>query len=139
MKAIVIMLTVLFACSTNAGLVDNDTPLMVVIKLQSAEAQLNFDIAKKYVNVEKVYNDFPGELDAEEKWKEIQKFYSTIGKSKKFTNQIAYFKYRIDETIKNNTATVTFTALNEKAMVKEIVYTLEREEKWMVVGIKYVN
>ena len=117
-----------------------DTPLVTVIKLQSAEALLNFEEAKKYIDLEKVFEENPESNDVEKEWKEMLTFFHNIGKDKKFTNQLKYFNYDIREEIKGNKAEVSFAAYNKEAHIKEIIYSLDKlKDRWRVIDIQHVN
>ncbi len=117
-----------------------ETPLVSVIKLKSAEAVLNFEEAKKYIDLDKVFEKSPEPRDVEKQWKEMVTFLYNLGNDKKFTNQFKYFNYRISEVIDQPKAQVVFTAINEDSQIKKITYSLDmRDEKWLVVGIEKVN
>jgi len=113
-----------------------ESPLACVIKLHSAEESLSFEIAKKYIDIRKVY----GTLDtnnksAEDIWKEYLSFNYSLGTSKKFINKFLYHKYKIIEKRDKNRSFVEFISLNGK---KSITYSLEIvDEKWKVVKIVY--
>ncbi|MBG6130740.1 SepF-like predicted cell division protein (DUF552 family) [Aquimarina sp. EL_43] len=117
-----------------------ETPLVSVIKLKSAEAVLNFEEAKKYIDLDKVFEKSPELRDVEKQWKEMVTLFYNLGNDKKFTNHFKYFNYRISEVVKQSKAEVIFAKINKESQVKEIVYSLEnREENWVVVDIEYTN
>ena len=111
-----------------------EPPLATIIKLNSAEEIKSFDIAKKYIDVERVYgNKSKGNESAEDIWKNIVTFNNNLGNSKKFTNKFLYHKYDIFEKIDNKKSTVKFKSENQK---KLIIYSLEIiDGRWKVVGI----
>jgi len=74
-----------------------ESPFSVVIKLQSAEALLQFDKAKKYIDIESVYSKYieDSTKTAEDIWKDYLNFnYSISSSSPKFTNVFKYYNYR---------------------------------------------
>ncbi len=141
MKNLIIILLVVLSLSCNGQDVNmKDTPIITVIKLQSSEVLLNFDEAKRYIDVEKVYGKNPESKDPQEEWKEMVTFFYNIGTNKKFTNQFKYFDYNIIEMTNGSTAKVNFTAINNEVMIKEIVYSLDKlNDRWKVVSIQYIN
>ncbi|WP_103863400.1 hypothetical protein [Aquimarina sp. I32.4] len=117
-----------------------ETPLMSVIKLQAAEAVLNFEEAKKYIDLDKVFEKFPESHDVEKQWKEMITVLHNLGNNKKFTNQFKYFNYTITENVNNSKAKVSFVAIDKGSKIKEISYSLyEIDNKWKVFDIQYVN
>ena len=137
--AIGIIILLCFSMSCNNGNKAN-SPLAIVIKLQAAETMADFEEAKKYIDIDKVYSNHPASINPEEAWKESITFFYNLGKDKKFTNVFKYYKYDIQETILKNNATVTFKALSRGDNIKEIVYRLElRKNDWIVIGIDYIK
>ncbi|UOB17664.1 hypothetical protein [Abyssalbus ytuae] len=142
MKNLIMILLVVLSVSCNGQ--DNnmkDTPIVTVIKLQSSEALLNFDEAKKYIDVEKVFGENPeSKKSPQEEWKEMVTFFYNLGDNKKFTNQFKYFNYNITETIDVSNAKVKFAAINQDSHIKEIIYSLDKiKDRWKVTNIQYVN
>ncbi len=118
----------------------DDTPLITVIKLQSAERILNFEAAKRYIDINRVYSKHPESTSPEKEWRTMLEFFYNIGQDNKFTNAFDYHAYRIQEEIKKNKAVVSFISENPKSGIKKIKYTLElQENRWVVVDIKYVK
>lgn len=129
----IIWITIM-ACS-NA---QQDTPLVTVVKLQSAESMADFEAAKNYIDVNRVYSKYPESKSPEEEWRSMVEFFYNIGQDKKFTNCFKHYNYQIREEIDNNKATVSFTSNEPKSSIKEIIYTLElQEKKWLIVGIDF--
>jgi len=141
MKNLIIILLVCLSVSCNGqGNNMKDTPIVTVIKLQSSEASLNFDEAKQYIDVEKVFGKNPESKNPQEEWKEMVTFFYNLGSDKKFTNQFKYFNYNITETIDVSNAKVKFVAINQDSHIKEIIYSLNRlNDRWKVTDIQYVN
>lgn len=141
MKNLIIILLVCLTVSCNGQ--DNnmkDTPIVTVIKLQSSEALLNFDEAKQYIDIEKVFGKNPESKNPQEEWKEMVTFFYNLGSDKKFTNQFKYFNYNITETIDVSNAKVKFVAINQDSHIKEIIYSLNKQkDRWKVTDIQYVN
>ena len=69
-----------------------DTPTVTVVKLKSAEALMNFEEAKKYIDLQKVFKENPEPQNVEKEWKEVVALFYNMGNDKKFTNQ---FKKKI--------------------------------------------
>ena len=137
----ILLITVLFFSQCSKSNLDlmNDTPLIVVIKFISAESQLKFEIAKTYMDVDKVFSNSPDSLNVEEEWKEMNRTFYALGSSKKFTNEFSCFNYEIDETINVDEAFVTFTSIDQKVMIKKIIYKLHKTDTWKIVAIEYLN
>ncbi|RNL88555.1 hypothetical protein ED312_08590 [Sinomicrobium pectinilyticum] len=134
----------LFVLSVSCNGQDNnmkDTPLVTVIKLQSSEALLNFDEAKQYMDIEKVFGENPeSKKSPQEEWKEMVTFFYNLGGNKKFTNQFKYFDYNIAEIIKVSNAQVKFVAIDKDSHIKEIIYSLDKiKDRWKVTDMQYVN
>jgi hypothetical protein len=116
-----------------------ETALITVIKLISAEEQANFDIAQNFIDINRVYKDIP-ENKRKSSWNEFVLFNKNLGKDKKFTNSFKYYDYEINENIKANHAEVIFTSIILSSKIKSIVYHLEFEKRhWIVTGIKYIK
>jgi len=117
-----------------------NSPLAIVVKLQAAETLADFEEAKKYIDVDKVYSNHPDSISPEEAWKESVTFLYNLGKDKKFTNVFKYYKYDIRETIMKDKATVSFKALSRGDSIKEILYRLELyKNDWKIIGIDYIK
>jgi hypothetical protein len=117
-----------------------ETPIITVIKLQSSEALLNFDEAKKYIDIEEVFGKNPESKNPQEEWKEMVTFFYNLGNNKKFTNQFKYFNYNITETINSSKSKVKFKSINQESRIKEIIYSLDKlDNRWIVVDIQYIN
>jgi hypothetical protein len=126
MRFVFLIVTLMFACQRE------------VMKLQSAEAEMKFEEAKKYIDVASVFRNYPNSQDPEREWRESVTFFYNIGNTKKFTNRFRYYNYDILESVNSNNAEVRFVATNKTAHLKEIVYSLRREdESWRVVEIEY--
>lgn len=113
------------------------TPFVTVVKLKSAEENLQIDEAMQYIDVVQVYSKL-GSKDPIEDWKKRIKFEYNLGKDKKFSNAFGYFKYDIEETIIDHKAFVCFTDKDTNSSIRKINYKLEKcEGKWIVVSIDY--
>ena len=135
---LLILLTDAIIMNSCRSQLNNDSPFMVVVKLQSAENDLAFDEAKNYIDVERVYSVYPESTNPEKEWIEAQHFFYNLGKDKKFSNTFAYYKYRIEEVKGNKQSMVKFIAKDVNDPIKEIVFSLEFiESRWMVVAISY--
>lgn len=118
----------------------SQSPIVTVIKLQSAEALMNFEEAKKYIDLNRVFEENPESHDVEKEWKEMVTFFYNVGNDKKFTNQFKYFNYNITETIDDSKAKVKFTPINQNNQIKEIIYSLDKlDDSWKVVDIQHIN
>jgi hypothetical protein len=134
---IIIILCFSMACNNENKA---NSPLAIVIKLQAAETLADFEEAKKYIDVEKVYSNHPDSINPEEAWKESITFFYNLGNDKKFTNVFKYYKYDIREAITKDKATVSFKALSSGDSIKEILYTLELyKNDWKIIGIDYIK
>ena len=117
-----------------------NSPLAVVIKLQAAETLADFEEARKYIDIEKVFSNQPDSVNPEVAWKESVMFFYNLGQNKKFTNVFKYYKYDIHETISKDRATVSFKALSSGDIIKEILYRLELyKNEWKVIDIDYIK
>lgn len=135
---ILIAYIIFFIISCKSNNLIKESPLACVIKLHSAEESLSFEIAKKYIDIEKVYEALVTKnKTAEDIWKEYIRFNYSIGKSKKFTNKFLYHKFNIFEIIKKNEGIEKFISTNGK---KSIIYSLEIiNGKYKIVKIFYNN
>jgi hypothetical protein len=123
MKNILLLTSILIlfsSCEKDNNPKMKESPLAIVIKLKSAEALINFEEAKKYIDLKRVFEKITEPLDAEEEWKKINTFFHSLGTNKKFTGQFKYFNYKINEIINKSNATVTFTSINKDAQIKKI-------------------
>jgi hypothetical protein len=133
-----LVLMILVSC--NSKMTQIESPLAIVIKLISAESLANFDEAKKYIDVEKVYSNGIDTLSAEQAWKNQVLFFCNIGKDKKFTNNFKYYNYIIKEEQKGENAEVVFESIHPEDSISKIVYKLIQEDKtWRVVKIDYLK
>ncbi|WP_282086663.1 hypothetical protein [Aquimarina algiphila] len=141
MKYFIIMIAIITSLGCNGQKREvTETPLITVIKLQAAEANLNFEEAKKYIDFEAAFKKHPESENPEKEWKEMVSFFYNLGNTKKFTNQFKYFNYKINEVVEKSRAKVIFTTINKGSRIKEIIYSLEKREKnWVVINIEYTN
>jgi hypothetical protein len=115
-----------------------ESPLTTVIKLISAESFADFEEAKKYIDIEKVYSGHTDTLSADQAWKNQVLFFYNIGKDRKFTNNFKYYNYIIKEEQKGENAEVVFESMLHDASITEILYKLTLHGKtWVVVKIEY--
>ncbi|RXM49626.1 MULTISPECIES: hypothetical protein [unclassified Chryseobacterium] len=116
-----------------------ETPLITVVKLISAEEQVDFDVARNYININKVYKDIP-ENKRKSTWEEFVTFKKNLGKDKKFTNSFKYYDYNIRESINENSSKVEFMSTIPSSKIQSIIYHLELEKKhWIVTSIEYIK
>lgn len=137
-----ILFIVFFSNCNNARKNNINSPLATVIKLNAAEALMDFDEAKKYQDVNAVYGKYVKGDTAkpEDLWKQFVASFNSISNDRKFTNQTKYYNYDITETINNNNAEVVLKAKNEGANLQEIIYKLElRQSGWIIKDIEYKN
>lgn len=115
------------------------SPLITVINLQSAESTGDFESAKKFIDVDKVYSKQEESNTPEESWKQMVSFFNKLGEGNKFTSCFKYYKYNISEKIdKNNKAKVVFEALAKESQIRKITYNLtKRNNDWIVIRIDY--
>lgn len=117
-----------------------ESPLSVVIKLQSAESIQDIDAAMVYIDVESVYTELAKKegLTAKEYWKDFMSLGATVN-DKKFTKNILYHDYVIEELIENEySAMVVFRSKLESGIV--IRYGLRKNDgPWVVSTIEYVK
>jgi outer membrane cobalamin receptor len=139
-KSIFFSLVSMIVVSCNSKMTQIESPLAIVIKLISAESFANFDEAKKYIDVKKVYSNDIDTLSAEQAWKSQVLFFYNIGKDKKFTNNFKYYNYLIKEEQKGENAEVVFESIHPEESISKILYTLNRHNKtWEVVKIEYIK
>jgi len=141
MKYIIIIIAVITSIGCNRQKQEvKEKPLIAVIKLQSAEANLNFEEAKKYIDVKSVFGKHPESKNPEKEWKDMVSFFYNLGNNKKFTSQFKYYNYDITESVDNSKARISFIAIDKGSRIKEINYTLYRiNDKWKIVDIQYSN
>lgn len=138
-KGIVTLLITAFLMSCTSK-EESETPLMTVIKLQSAESLKQYDIAKKYLDVNKVYGELSTEASKtpEEVWTEFIEFNYSLGQSKKFSNTFKYHEFEIIEKVNQDSSVVRFIPYNQEARIKSITYHLLRiDNLWRVIQIDY--
>ena len=130
------------SCANRAVEPVGDSPLIVVIKLNSAEAFNDRQEATKYINVQSVYD--PRKYSAQsskdtpsagEIYDQHLKFKSSLGKDKKFSSEFPYFKFHITETVKGSAAEVIFVPHDDEEQL--LRYQLTRVNgRWIVPDIK---
>ncbi|MFT3823039.1 MAG: hypothetical protein QM731_03930 [Chitinophagaceae bacterium] len=117
-----------------------DSPLATVVKLICAESFADFDEAKKYIDVEKVYSGYSDTLSPEQMWKSQVVFFYNMGKDKKFTERFKYFNYVIKEGQIGDSAEIIFESIRPEESIRKITYRLSRcNDKWIVIKIDYVK
>lgn len=84
------LVSMAFVSCNNNKMPRMESPLAIVIKLISAESFADFDEARKYINLEKVYSNYTDTLSAEQAWKNQVLFFYNLGKDKKFTNNFKW-------------------------------------------------
>jgi hypothetical protein len=139
-KSILFSLVLIASISCNNKMLQTESPLAIVIKLISAESLANFDEAKKYIDLDKVYSNHTDTLSAEQAWRSQVLFFYNIGKDKKFTHNFKYYNYIIREEQKGENAEVIFESIHPEESISKILYTLIRHNKtWEVVKIEYIK
>lgn len=111
-------------------------PFVTIVKLQSAQNIRDYDAAKKFIDLEKVYGQEAKDhnMSAEKVWKTKIDFNNSLAQDNKFTNSFPFHKYDISKEIEGNTATISF---NSQSNV-DVTYTLEKDrDAWKVTGIDY--
>ncbi len=137
MKTILYAFFFFFAFTNNYK--SQESPLTIVIKLISAEEQVDFDIALNYIDINKVYQDIP-KNKRKNIWEEFVAFNRNLGKDKKFTNSFKYYDYDIKESINANSSNVEFVSKIPSSKIKSIIYHLEFEDNhWIVTNINYIK
>ena len=139
-RSLLFSLAIMALVSCNSKMSQMESPLAIVIKLISAESFADFDEAKKYIDLEKVYSNHTDTSSAEQAWRSQVLFFYNIGKDKKFTNHFRYYNYVITEEQKGENAEVTFESIHPEEGIYKIVYTLIRHDNtWEVVKIEYIK
>jgi len=139
-KSILFSIVLLALISCDSKMSQIESPLAIVIKLISAETLADFDEAKKYIDLDKVYSNHIDTLSAEQAWRNQVLFFYNIGKDKKFTNNFKYYNYIIKEEQKEENAKVIFESIHPEESISKILYTLIRHNKtWEVVKIEYIK
>lgn len=127
-------------CYSCSNQVYKETPFMTVVKLLSAEQRLDYNEAKIYIDVSKVYSKYDGVKNPENEWMKLLQLNYNLGKDKKISNNIDYYKYNIEEVISKKKATVSLIDKDTNKSIKKIVYSLEFiENRWIVVSIEYIK
>ncbi len=131
----------LSSCGQKRDITMNESPLAIVIKLESSESFKDYETAKKFIDVEQVYSVIAKQENrkAEDVWKEFVEFnYSVGNSSNKFTSSFPFHKYKITEMVNVDRAEVKLEGTEEGQQIKEITYKLVLEnEAWKVVSIDY--
>ncbi len=96
---IVLIIESVFLFSCRKSITNVDTPFMTVVKLLASEQNLNYDEARKYIDVNLVYSAYPNSIDPAKEWKELLLFNNNLAKDHKFSNSIDFSKYEIEEVI----------------------------------------
>lgn len=118
-----------------------ESPLATVVKLETAESYKDYELAKKYIDVEKVYFDIAQKESKEPEniWKEMVEFnYSVGNSSNKFINSFPFHKYKIEEVINESVSKVTLTNTENTQNIKQIIYSLAiQNNKWKIISIEF--
>lgn len=118
-----------------------ESPLAIVIKLETAESCKDYKTARNFIDVEQVYSTVAKQENkkAEDVWKEFVEFNYSIGNSSnKFTSTFPFHKYKIIETINGDMSVVSLLGTDEGQKIKEITYKLKVQNKsWKIVSIDY--
>ncbi len=130
----------IFTCCCEKKQLNNETPFMAIVKLLSAEQTLNFEEARKYIDVNQVYSKYPESRNPEMEWMELLRSNYNLGKDPKFSNSINFYKYNIKEFISGENAVVSLKSKKSNSHIKEIIYKLLLiNDQWTVVSIDYVK
>ncbi|HVY74264.1 MAG TPA: hypothetical protein VG890_05505 [Puia sp.] len=114
-------------------------PLATVVKVNAAEAFMDFEEAKKYQDINEIYSKVDKQ-NPEKAWKEMVTFFYNLSKDKKFTNQWKYYNYDITENINNKNAEVILKSKNKEALFQTITYKLDlRQSVWIINDIEYTK
>ncbi len=127
----------IISCVNREGMNHKNSPLAIVIKLQTAEFLMDYKEAKNYIDINSVYSGKNSieNLSPEQAWVEMVSFMSNFT-DKKFTRYFKYYDYDIIESINGVKAEVTFRPKNNGS--KGLTYKLElRKDVWMVYDIDY--
>ncbi len=118
-----------------------ESPLVIVIKLEASESFKDYETARNFIDVEKVYSVVAKQENRkpEDVWKEFVEFnYSVGNSSNKFTSSFPFHKYKITEMVSGDRAEVKLEGTENGQQIKEITYKLALENKtWKVVSIDY--
>jgi len=117
-----------------------NSPLSSVIKLETAEELGEFEVAKKFINIDRVYSSFAKEklTTPENYWREYINGINALAEDPKFTNKIKYYDYDIIEIVKGKSACVILKGKQKNIHIKEIIYSLEKiKNNWVVQKIEY--
>jgi predicted choloylglycine hydrolase len=114
-----------------------ESPLAIVVKLQSAEAFRDYSTAKKYLDVDKTYSKYAGvsKMSPEKVWRELVEFNYEMSRSMKgVINTYPYHHYHITEKNNQVNASVIFNPLTKGD--RGMVYNLEfRKNQWIIIGL----
>lgn len=95
--------------------------------------------AKKYINLERVYNKYIDKenTSSQKVWEGKLMFSYNLSRDKKFTNHFGFYEYEFKETINNSKSSILFTDKNKKAGIESIEYLLELDGlgNWIIVDI----
>ncbi len=115
----------------------SNSPLVSVIKYQSATTFVNIDEANKYADLIRIYSKLNlNKKEIQKLWKKTYRSFKELtDRDKKFTNIYKYYDYNIIEIINNTKAKVIF---ENKFNHEKIFYQLELINKlWKIVNIEY--
>lgn len=134
-RIIIVLFILLLSCDSVK--IPSESPLAVVIKLNSAELNASLETANKFIDVNKVYARYSNDsTTANQVWAsrvELKRKLNAM--ESKTTGEILYYDFEITENIGKTESTVTFIE-SEVTPAKRIVYKLEnRNGAWVVVGI----
>lgn len=132
------LLTLLISC--NNKVLKVNSPLVSIIKLQSSEALGDFNEAKKYQDIDKLYGEYAKEVSTTpiRYWMDYVASNNKLGRDNKFTNQIKYFNYDIEEAINGDSSEVIFNNKNRSDRIQAIIYSLKLiDSTWILQKIEY--
>jgi hypothetical protein len=133
-----LVLILLMSCNNKISRVNS--PLASIIKIQSSEALGDFNEAKRYQNINKLYGEYGKEfsISPEKYWIDYVVANNKLARDKKITNQVKYFNYDIEEDINGDKSKVTFNNKNKSDRVQAIIYDLKWVDSiWMLQKVEY--
>lgn len=130
---IISLLFLLVSCKDDSKPIES--PLISVIKYNSARESFSFIKAEEYIDIERVFGEFSDEnYSARDIWNDYCEGMKRLTHSRIFTNKMRYHGEDIYENIKNNKAQVYFK--DSETGDKGATFFLEFiSNKWVIVKI----
>jgi hypothetical protein len=137
-KAFIIFLSYSLICCKESKKQGIESPLISIVKLESAISYGDKETARLYIDVDRVYGEIAKKesKSSEQIWSEMMNSKSEPSKSKKIINSFPFHKYHyIEEIIDKNNATVSLIPSFDN---RGVYYKLElQDNRWVVVLIKW--